>query len=50
MSKTVIEIIDSVCEEMCRSYCRHIEAAEASLEATGELPDICEKCPLAQLR
>lgn len=50
MNKTVTEIIDEVCEEICRSYCKHIEAAEEMLETKGELPAVCIKCPLNELR
>ena len=52
--KTVAEILDDVCTEICSHYCKYPEECEK--DATGDedlasemLSAYCDKCPLMRL-
>ena len=52
--KTVTEILDDVCTEICSHYCKYPEECEK--DATGDedlasemLSAYCDKCPLMKL-
>ena len=52
--KTVSEIIDDVCTEICSHYCKFPEECENKAAGDGDLATAmlgayCDKCPLMKL-
>jgi hypothetical protein len=43
--KTVLNIIEEVCDEMCNNYCKYI-----GLDDQDELDEHCNECPLNKLQ
>lgn len=55
MEKSIIKIIEEVCEDMCTNYCKYpgmVSEAYKGKKDEGEemlYDHICEKCPLNRL-
>lgn len=51
MEKSVIQIIENVCEDICNNYCKYPDQWNPEDHAGQDLTEseICEKCPLNRL-
>lgn len=47
--KTVSQIIDEVCTEICNGYCKYMDAILEGEIYNNELNKYCSNCPLNRL-
>lgn len=46
--KSVTQIIEEVCNDMCNNYCRYTSESREHMD-DNEVYEICDKCPLNRL-